>query len=188
MEHGDDEWTDNIRKQTGRMTKLVSELVTLSKLDEESPLPDKEHFSLSNAAWEIVEVYKPQAKAHDKELTVDIPDDISMYGEKASIQQMLSVLLDNAIRYSDPHGDIRLAISNHKNRICIEVFNTCDYDTPPDVDRLFDRFYRPDSSRSRETGGTGVGLSIAKSVTQAHGGKISASCPSGKTMTIKIYL
>ena len=186
MEHGDDEWTDNIRKQTGRMSKLVSELVTLSKLDEEMPLPNKEHFSLSNAAWEIAEVYKPQAKAHEKSFTVDVEDEVMFFGEKAAIQQMLSVLLDNAIRYSDPKGEIRFSIFKKKNRVNIEVFNTCQYDVPPDVDRLFDRFYRPDDSRSTQTGGTGVGLSIAKAVTQAHGGKISASCPSGKTMTIKI--
>lgn len=188
MENGDNEWTDNIRKQTERMGKLVSELVTLSRLDEEIPLPNKEHFSLSNAAWEILEVYKPQAKAHEKDLTVDIEDEIFIFGEKTAIQQMLSVLLDNSIRYSDPHGDIRFSVYRKKNKAYIEVFNTCNYEKPPDVDRLFDRFYRPDDSRNSETGGTGVGLSIAKAVTQAHGGTITASCPSGKTMTIKICL
>lgn len=70
----------------------------------------------------------------------------------------------------------------------MEVFNTCQYDVPPDVSRLFDRFYRPDGSRNTVTGGTGVGLAIAKAVATAHGGSIKASCPSGKTMTIKILL
>jgi signal transduction histidine kinase len=188
LEHGEDEWTENIRKQTGRMSKLVSELVTLSRLDEETPLPDKEQFSLSNAAWEIVDVYLPQAKAAGKNMTVEIAEDISMYGERSSIQQMLSVLLDNAIRYSDEKGDIRFSLNRKKNRINIEVFNTCLYETVPDVDRLFDRFYRPDESRNSQTGGNGVGLSIARAVTLAHGGRISASCPSGKTMTIKITI
>ncbi|MCR5356399.1 MAG: HAMP domain-containing histidine kinase [Lachnospiraceae bacterium] len=188
MEHGEDEWTENIRKQTGRMSKLVSELVTLSKLDEESPVPDKEEFSLSNAAWEIVDVYMPQAKAQGKNFSVDIEDDVMLFGEKASIQQMLSVLLDNAVRYCDEKGDIRFSLNRKKNRVYMEVFNTCDYETPPDTERLFDRFYRPDESRNSKTGGNGVGLSIARAVTQAHGGKISASCPSGKSMTIKISL
>ena len=70
----------------------------------------------------------------------------------------------------------------------IEVFNTCQMETPPDVDRLFDRFYRPDSSRSAASGGTGVGLAIAKAVTESHGGTIRASCPSGKTMMITVIL
>ncbi len=188
MEYGEDEWTENIRKQTGRMSKLVSELVTLSRLDEEIPLPSKEHFSLSNAAWEIADVYAPQAKAHVKTFDVSIQDDVSVFGEKAAVQQMLSVLLDNAIRYSDDRGEIRFSVQKKRGKAQIEVFNTCDLETPPDVERLFDRFYRPDSSRSTASGGTGVGLAIAKTVAEAHGGTIRASCPSGKTMTITVVL
>ena len=188
MEHGNDEWTENVRNQTGRMTKLVSELVTLSRLDEDMPLPDKEDFSLSNLGWEIVEIYENQAKAKNKKFSVDIEEEINIFGDKAAVGQMLSVLLDNANRYSDEKGEIRFSIYKKKNKARIEVFNTCHYDTPPDTNRLFDRFYRPDESRSRETGGTGVGLSIAKAVAVAHGGEISASCPSGETMTIKISI
>ena len=188
MEHEDDEWIDNIRKQTGRMSKLVSELVQLSRLDEDIPLPDKEHLSLSSAAWEIAEVFEVQARASDKNFSVDIQDDVNIYGDKSAIHQMLSVLLDNAIRYSDENGDIRLSVYKKKNRAVIEVFNTCELSTIPDTEKLFDRFYRPDSSRSTETGGTGVGLAIAKAAAEAHGGTISAECPSGKTMTIKAII
>jgi len=188
MEHGDDEWIDNIRKQTGRMSKLVSELVRLSRLDEDIPLPDKEKFSLSSAAWETAEVFEPHAKASGKKFDVDIKDDIELYGDKTSIQQMLSVLLDNAIRYSNPNGEIRLGVYKKKSRAIIEVFNTCDLSTVPDTDRMFDRFYRPDESRSTQTGGYGVGLAIAKAVVEAHGGTISAVCPSGKSMTIKAII
>lgn len=188
MESGESEWVENIRKQTGRMSKLVSELVTLSRLDEEIPLPNKEKFSLSNAAWEIVDVYKTQAKAAGKNFSIDIEDDVMMVGEKAAVQQMLSVLLDNAIRYSDASGDIRVGIYKKRNRAYVEVFNTCDYEVPPDTERLFDRFYRPDGARSTKTGGTGVGLAIAKAVAETHGGTITANCPSGKTMTIKVKI
>ena len=188
MEHEDDEWIDNIRKQTGRMSKLVSELVQLSRLDEDIPLPDKEHLSLSSAAWEIAEVFEAQARASEKNFSVDIQDDVNIYGDKSAIHQMLSVLLDNAIRYSDENGDIRLSVYKKKNRAVIEVFNTCELSTVPDTEKLFDRFYRPDSSRSTETGGTGVGLAIAKAAAEAHGGTISAECPSGKTMTIKVMI
>ena len=186
MEHGEDEWTGNIRSQIGRMTKLVSELVTLSRLDEDMPLPDKESFSLSNAAWEIAEVYEPQAKAQDKDLQTDIEDDIDMTGEKSSIQQLFSVLLDNAIKYSNDKGRIAFSVRKVKGKITIRVSNPCNYDVPPDTDRLFDRFYRPDESRDSKTGGSGVGLAIAKAVAEAHGGEISAECPDGKNMTIEV--
>ena len=185
-EHGDDEWTDNIKKQTSRMTKLVSELVTLSRLDEDLPVPNKERFSLSTAAWEIVDIYQSQAKGRGKKMTVDIAENVDVVGDKSGVQQMMSVLLDNAVRYSNDKGEIKFSVYSKKNKARIEVYNTCDYDTPPDVNLLFDRFYRPDSSRNTETGGTGVGLAIAKAVAEAHGGTIKAICPDGKSMTMKV--
>ena len=188
IDKGEDEWTQNIRSQVGRMTGLVGELVALSKLDEVKPIPEKETFDLSGAAWEILEVHTPQAKARGKEIMTDIQDGVTLYGEKASIQQMLSVLIDNAIKYSDDNGSILVTINKVKNKIRIEVFNTCNYSTPPDCSRLFDRFYRPDESRNTSTGGNGIGLAIAKAVAEAHNGKISAKCPDGKSMTITVEL
>ena len=186
MDRGEDEWTANIRSQVSRMTGLVSEMVTLSKLDEVKPVPAKEQFDLSSAAWEILEVHMPQAKARGKELETDIQDGITIVGEKESIQQMLSVLIDNAIKYSDDNGKIRVSIGKAKGKTRIEVYNTCNYEKAPDVDRLFDRFYRPDESRNTSTGGNGIGLAIAKSVAEAHGGTITASCPDGKFMKIRV--
>lgn len=188
MVNGQDEWTDNIRSQVSRMSGLVSELVALSRLDEVKPVPDKEQFDLSGAAWETLEVFIPQAKAKGKEIKTDISDGISIVGEKTSIQQMLSVLIDNAIKYSDDNGQISLTLNRVRNKVRIEVFNTCNYEKAPDTDRLFDRFYRPDESRNSTTGGNGIGLAIAKAVTDAHGGKISAFCPDGKSMKITVEL
>ena len=101
---------------------------------------------------------------------------------------MFSVLIDNAIKYSDDNGAIRVSVSEDNGKAKIEVFNTCEYDEIPDVERIFDRFYRLDESRNASTGGNGIGLAIAKAVVDAHGGKISAYCPSGKSMTITVEL
>ena len=188
IEHGDDEWTENIKSQVGRMSKLVGELVTLSRLDEDIPVPNKEKFSLSNAAWETVEVYEPHAKAEGKNFQVSIEDDVYMTGDKAAIQRMLSVLIDNAIKYSDENGDIKVSVCKTRLKNVIAVYNTCDYDVPPDTNRLFDRFYRPDESRSTSTGGNGIGMAIAKAVVEAHGGTITAHCPSGKSMDIRVLI
>lgn len=188
MDHGKDEWTDNVRSQVSRMSGLVSELVALSKLDEIKPVPDKEQFDLSGAVWETLEVFIPQAKARGKEIKTDIQENVSIIGEKVSIQQMLSVLIDNAIKYSDDGGKISFSMHKNKNRTHIEVYNTCNYEKAPDVNRLFDRFYRPDESRNTTTGGNGIGLAVAKAVAEAHGGKILAICPDGKSMKITVDL
>lgn len=187
IDRGEDEWTSNIRSQVSRMSGLVSELVALSKLDEIKPVPDQEQFDLSSAAWETLEVFNPQAKARGKEIVSDIQDGVNIVGDKTSIQHMLSVLIDNAIKYSDD-GEIRFSLRKSKGKVHIEVFNTCNYEKAPDTDRLFDRFYRPDESRNSSTGGNGIGLAIAKAVAEAHGGKISAKCPDGKSMTITAEL
>ena len=188
MDHGKDEWTDNVRSQVSRMSGLVSELVALSKLDEIKPVPDKEQFDLSGAVWETLEVFIPQAKARGKEIKTDVQENVSIIGEKVSIQQMLSVLIDNAIKYSDDGGKISFSMHKNKNRTHIEVYNTCNYEKAPDVNRLFDRFYRPDESRNTTTGGNGIGLAVAKAVAEAHGGKILAICPDGKSMKITVDL
>ena len=188
IDKGEDEWTQNIRSQVGRMTGLVGELVALSKLDEVKPVPDKETFDLTGAAWEILEVHTPQAKGRGKEILTDIQDGITLYGEKASIQQMLSVIIDNAVKYSTDGSTIVFTMNRVKNKVHIEVNNACNYTTAPDCSRLFDRFYRPDESRNTSTGGNGIGLAIAKAVVEAHGGRISAKCPDGKSMTVTVEL
>lgn len=188
IEHGNDEWTDNIRRQIGRMKGLVAELVTLSRLDEVKPVHVKEEIDLAAAAWEIVEVFIPQAKAKGKEIVTGIEDDVTVTGDRASIQQMLSVLLDNAVKYSDGREAVKINIRRSRGKVRIVVYNSCSYQTVPDVNRLFDRFYRPDESRNSSTGGNGIGLAIARAVAEIHGGRISASCPDGRSMTITVEL
>lgn len=84
---------------------------------------------------------------------------------------MISILLDNAVRYSDEDGTIRLDIYRKRGKICIEVFNTCSLPDTSNLERLFDRFYRMDESRSKLTGGTGIGLSMVQAIVEAHGAK-----------------
>ncbi len=188
MQNGKDEWTDNIRRQIGRMSLLVKDLVVLSRLDEVKVVKDKDSFDISGISWEILELYMPQAKAVGKDIETDIEDVVIMSGDKDSVRRLISVLLDNAIKYSVAKSTIRFILVKHHGKIKIEVINRCDYEEAPDTERLFDRFYRPDSSRSSDTGGSGIGLAIAKSVVQSHGGTITAYCPDGKTMTITVLI
>ena len=185
MEHGEDEWTSNIRTQTNRMIQMVGDLVTLSRLDEASPAAEKETFCLSDAVWETVEGFQPMAKAQEKTFIADITENIMMTGNRISIQKMLAALLDNAIRYSGENGTVRVSLEK-KTHIELVVLNTCHFDTIPDTTRLFERFYRPDESRSKDTGGTGIGMAIAQAAAEANGGTISAECPDGNSMIVRV--
>ena len=182
MEHGDDEWVHNIQVQSGRLSKLITSLVALSRLDEENPFPVRAEFSLSDALWEIGEPFVSLAQAKGKTYTQDIADGLTVTGDRAAIQQMVSILLDNALKYSPDGGSISLTARRRGKKAEIAVSNTADGTQPMDASRLFDRFYRADKSHSNTVSGTGIGLSIAKATAEAHGGKISAK-QTGNTIT-----
>lgn len=188
MEYEGDEWISNIQKQTARLTRLVGELVALSRLDEEIPFPEKSTFSLSDAAWETAEPFAVRAKAEGKNYSQNIEEQITVYGDCNSIQQMISILLDNAVKYSDIGGEIWLHIYRKRRKVYIEVSNTCDLPDKTDLDRLFDRFYRVDESRSIKTGGTGIGLAMAQAIAETHGGKIKAERTEEKTICFRVIL
>ena len=188
MEHGEDEWTRNIHKQTSKMSKMVADLVTLSRLDEENPFPDKTEFSLSDIAWEVAEPFSSLAKAQGKICSQRIEENLTLCGNPDATRQMLSVLLDNAMKYSEEKGTIRLDVYQNRGKIRIEVFNTCVLEDTRNLSRLFDRFYRPDSSRSQKTGGSGIGLSIAQAVAEAYGGKIKVSSRDGKSILFQVII
>ena len=188
MEHGEDEWTKNIHSQTAKMSRMVSDLVTLSRLDEENPFLDKTEFSLSDITWEVAEPFASLAKAQGKKYSQRIEENLTLCGNSDATRQMISVLLDNAMKYSDENGIIRLDVYKAHGKTKIEVFNTCVLDDTKNLNRLFDRFYRPDNSRSRKTGGSGIGLSIAQAVAEAYGGKIKVSSKDGKSILFQVTI
>ena len=188
LELENNEWVTNIQNQTSRLSKLVGDLVAMSRLDEEMALPEKMDFSLSEALWETLEPFLSIAQVNGKSLEYHIDEGLNLHGDIISIQQMLSILLDNAIKYSNDHGQIHLKAYRKRQKPVIEVFNTCDAIDTKNLDRLFERFYRADPSRSSKTGGTGVGLSIAKAIAQAHGGTITVKSPDGKSIVFTVTL
>ena len=188
MEYGEDEWTRNIHKQTSKMSRMVADLVTLSRLDEENPFLERTEFSLSDAVWEVAEPFASLAKAQGKKYSQRIEENLTLCGNPDATRQMISVLLDNAMKYSDENGTIRLDVYKVHGKTKIEVFNTCVLEDTRNLSRLFDRFYRPDNSRSRRTGGSGIGLSIAQAVAEAYGGKIKVSSKDGKSILFQVTI
>lgn len=174
MDIGENEWLNDIQTQTKRLTELTNNLIQLSRM-EERPQIEKIEFPLSDLAEETLDGFQTLAKTQNKQLAARIQPMISMNGDQKSIRQLISILLDNAVKYSDDGGRIEFTLEKQKNTIRLSVFNTAEYVAKESLPHLFDRFYRTDRSRSSKTGGYGLGLSIAAAVTAAHKGKITAA-------------
>ena len=174
MDLRDNYWVENIRTQSGRLSGLVAQLVSLSRLEEAAPFPEMADFSLSDVLWETVPPFASLAGARGKTLDYEIRDGLIVHGDREAVQQMCSVLLDNAVKHSDAEGKISLRAFPSGKKCCLEIRNTTDRPMPENPDRLFERFYRGDSSRTTKTGGYGVGLAIARATAEAHGGTLTA--------------
>lgn len=187
MELTDNEWVQNIQRQSAKLSRLISDLVTLSRLNEENPFPDKAQFSLSDVVWEAAEPFASLSRARGKLYSQQIGDDITASGDRHAVQQMVSILLDNAVKYCSEGGDISLLLTRQGNRSLLEISNSCQLPAGTDISRLFDRFYRADASRSGKISGSGIGLAIARATVEAHGGSIQVQ-QNGNRITFRVRL
>lgn len=189
MENGENEWTASIHNQVKRLTSLTQKLVFLSRMDEggASSLTMLD-FSLSDAVEETARPFETLAAAGQKLLTLDIASGLIFHGDEASIRQLVSLLLDNAVKYCPENGFIELSLKENGHNKILTVRNTARGLTPGRQDILFDRFYRPDSSRSIDTGGFGIGLSAAKAIVIAHKGRITAKSEDGNSILFTVVL
>lgn len=177
MENAGNEWIADIRKQTERLTGLTGRLIYLAKTEEGSKQKmTMIDFPLSDCISEEVESFKGLARASGKTITSEIADGLSYNGDQRAIEELVSILMDNAVKYSPEGGNIEVSLHKQGSKIIFRVYNDTKEPVPADVIKhMFDRFYRADSSRNSETGGYGIGLSIAKGITGSHGGKINAA-------------
>lgn len=185
---GKNEWISSTRNQIIRLDKLVKNLLTLSKMDEGNIKLVFTDFDLSDVVFKTTSPFETIAETQNKKLIMDINPGIKLHGDENSINQLISTLVDNAMKYSNEEGTIKVSLSSTKKGSKLEVYNTADEIDKENLDKLFDRFYRADSSRSRESGGYGIGLSIAKSIVQAHHGKISVKSDDGKSIYFTVLL
>lgn len=188
IENGESQWTRSIKEQISRLSELTEKLVFLAKMDEERNTFVMTEFSLSKLAQEITEGFNGMAKAQNKKYTVSIDSDIGVKADEKAIKQLLSILIENAFKYSDREGNIAVTVKKNGKYKEIEVRNTADNLKKGDLSILFERFYRLDSSRNSNTGGSGIGLSIAKAIAEAHKGKINAYSLDGKEIVLKVSM
>ena len=179
MEVGKQKWIDKAMAQTEKLKALVNSLVTLARMDEEeSPLKFAD-FDAGCAISETAESFVDFAQSKGFSLVLDIDDKLSYRGDEYAVRQLISILLDNAIKYAAPGSEISFSLKKSgifAKGICIKTQNSCENLDTDKLDKLFDRFYRSDESR--EGSGFGIGLSIARSIVEGHRGKITASSPS----------
>ena len=186
MTGGENQWTKSTRKQIARLTSLTEKLVFLSRMDEESTQLEMTDFAISDAVIDTAEPFVSYAASRGKTLELDIAPDLTYHGNEGCIRQCVSLLLDNAVKYSTENGKLRLTFHKQGRALALTVWNTTDPIPVGRHDELFERFYRPDSSRNTKTGGHGIGLSVVHAIATAHKGKISAKSEDGNSLTFSI--
>ena len=174
MEVGQQKWIDKAENQTEKLTELVNELVTLSRMDEESSPLQMADFPVSDALTETAESFRDFAASAGHALDVRVTPGLTYCGDEYAVRQLVSILLDNAARYAAPDAPILLSLQKARRGVVLCERNDCEGLDPAVLDRLFDRFYRPDEARSAAGGGFGIGLSIARSIAEGHRGSIRA--------------
>jgi len=177
MEMPDSQWIRSTRKQTAQMRHLVDELVYLSRMEEEGSPLEMENLALDSLLAEAAEPFIAMAEFQGKAMTAEAEKGLTLRGDRASVQRLLSTLLDNAVKYTPPEGTIRAEARSEGRHAVITVSNdVAEPLTEEQCRRLFNRFYRADDSRNKEKqNGFGIGLAIAAAIAEKHGGTISAA-------------
>jgi signal transduction histidine kinase len=168
-----EKWVSYIQMESRRMSKLVENLLYLAKLENRGKADIFSCFDLSEAVMSVVLPFETVAFEQGKTLESDVPKALFFYGDSERIKQLVSILLDNAVKYSHAEGRIKITVSElSEKKLRIEVANTGDPIPEKYQHKVFERFFRVDPSRTRTTGGVGLGLSIAEKIVASHGGKI----------------
>ena len=187
MEAGKSEWLEDIRAQVRRLTALTGDLICLARAEEIDGLTMIE-FPASDLIAEAAASFQAPAVTQGKRLSLHIQPMLSLRGDERSIRQLVTILLDNAVKYSGEGGCIRLSLEKKNRWIVLTVENTAERIEPDTVRNMFERFYRGDPSRSASVKGYGIGLSVAQAIVHAHKGRIEAVSEDSRRLKIIVML
>ena len=189
IEAGESEWTQSIAAQVTRLKSLTERLVFLARMDEGATQFEKTDLDLSELVEYASEPFCAVAESRGKKLVRTIEAGLHVQGDISALSQVVELLLDNATRYASDGSEIELALKKRsRGGVTLQVSNAVDAMPEGDLGRLFDRFYRADTSRNSQTGGSGVGLSVAQAIVEAHGGSIRAQALDAHTICFAVTL
>ncbi len=188
-EIGDNKWLGYIRSESERMSELVNELLCLARLDDKSGHKlNMTELDLTNLVLQTALPFESTVFEMGKRLNVEAQPGVTAKCDESSIKHVLTILIDNAVKYSDDNGEISVKLYTRSNKKIIEVYNTGEGVPKDKLNKIFERFYRQDEVRNSKSGGYGLGLAIAKSSVEAHGGKIFADSESGSWIRFTVIL
>lgn len=168
------------------MKDLVDDLLFLAKSDSKRLPPPQTPVDLSNIAWSSLLPYESVAFEQGVTLNSSIAPNLFLLGDPVRLQQLIVILLDNACKYAGEQGVVTVTLEQVQGKARLSVHNTGEIIPAEQLENIFERFYRLDQSRARKTEGYGLGLSIAKTIAEAHGAKISATSAAGLGTTFLV--
>ena len=180
-------WLKNIEAENQRMAKLVEDLLILSRADTDQQMLEKELFMLDEAISETLLPFEPMAREKHIELDIVVHNQIAFYGDRKRIKQLVVILLDNALNYTDS-GTITMALAKSDKEITITVSDTGHGIEAEHLGKIFDRFYRVTKTKTLNQDGSGLGLAIAKWIVQEHGGRMQVTSTPGTGTSFTAHL
>jgi len=187
MEYGENEWLEDIQKQARRLTSLTNDLIYLARMEEAEQSMPMIEFPFSDVVGETASSFCALAATQNKQFQCTVQPMLSMRGNENAICQLVNILLDNALKYSPEGGKVSLTLERQNKFFRLSVYNTTENPISGEkLDLLFERFYRIDPSHNSQTGGYGIGLSVAKAIASAHNGRIQASTEDGHSLQVTV--
>ncbi|MBV1756333.1 MAG: cell wall metabolism sensor histidine kinase WalK [Dethiosulfatibacter sp.] len=180
-------WLNNAYTETQTMTKLVEELLTLAQIDADQIKIIREKINFSDICMSVIDRFRVRLNENNLELNMNIDEDVFIMADSLRIAQLITIFLDNAIKYTNRDGKIEITLKSENDYATFRITDSGMGMSQRDTERIFDRFYRADKARRRENGGTGLGLSIAKWISDNHKGRIAvdSKIDEGTTFTVE---
>lgn len=184
---GDNKWLKYINLEVGLMDNLVNKLLILAKVESGDDRSSYENIDFSKSVRGAAMPFESVAFEKGMNLNIDVETGIQLYGDRYAINQLVAILVDNAIKHTEENGTIEVKAKSNRGSKILEVSNTGAPIPEEDRERIFERFYRGDKSRNRSSRRYGLGLAIAKIIVEQHKGNITVECKEGWTRFIVIF-